>query len=134
MNTSYHHTAEIAAKNFLQKYISRKKAPLPFNITDIADAETIDFNNDTNINHASSTKSAQIAAKKIVNKYKKFRKNKAPLPFNINDIADAETVDYNNDTYINGVLLSKRGQIAAKKIIKKYKNLRSKKKDHRLRR
>ena len=27
-----------------------KKTPLPFNINDVADAETIDSNNDTNIN------------------------------------------------------------------------------------
>ena len=41
---------------YKNKNISRKKAPLPFNINDIADAETIDFNNDTNINYISSSK------------------------------------------------------------------------------
>ena len=53
-------------------------------------------------------------------------KKKTPLPFNINDVGDAETVDYNNDTNINDVLSSKNAQIAAKKIVKKYKNLRRK--------
>ena len=43
-----------------------KKTPLPFNINDVADAETIDSNNDTNINDISSSKSAQIAAKKLL--------------------------------------------------------------------
>ena len=59
MNTSYtrNKNAQVSAKIFLQKHknISRKKA-LPFNINDIADAETIDFNNDTNINDISSSK------------------------------------------------------------------------------
>ena len=54
-------------KNFYKnKNISRKKAPLPFNINDIADAKTTDFNNYTNINDVSSSKSAQIAAKKLL--------------------------------------------------------------------
>ena len=43
-------------KFYKNKNISRKKAPLPFNINDIADAETIDFSNDTNINDISSSK------------------------------------------------------------------------------
>ena len=38
------------------------------NINDVADAETVDCNKDTNINDISSSKSAQIAAEKIVNK------------------------------------------------------------------
>ena len=91
-------------KNF-HKNISREKAPLSFNITDIADAETKDFNNDTNINDVLSNKNAQLAAKKIGNKYEKLRRNKAPLPFNINHIADA--VDCNNDTNINDVYRGK---------------------------
>ena len=43
-----------------------KKTPLPFNINDVADAETIDFNKDTNIGNVSSSKSLQIAAKKLL--------------------------------------------------------------------
>ena len=117
--------------NFFYKNVKiykKKKVPLPFNINDIADAETIDFSNVTNINNISSSKSAKITAKKIVNKYKKLRKNKSPLPFNINDIDDAETVDYNSDTNMNNVSSSKSAQIAAKKVVKKYKNLRRKRK------
>ena len=48
--------------------MSKKKTPLPFNINDVADAETVDYNNETNINVVSSSKKAQIAAKKIANK------------------------------------------------------------------
>ena len=36
----------------------------------MADAETVNYNNDTNISDISSNKSSQIAAKKIVQKYK----------------------------------------------------------------
>ena len=50
--------------------MSKKKAPLPFNINDVADTEIVDYNNDTNINDVSSDNSAQIAAKKTINKYK----------------------------------------------------------------
>ena len=39
--------------------MSKKKAPLPFNINDVADAETVDYNNDTNINDVSSDNSAK---------------------------------------------------------------------------
>ena len=70
VSTSYcrNKNAQIAAKNILQKYenISWKKTPLPFNINDVADAETIDFNKDTNIGNVSSSKSLQIAAKKLL--------------------------------------------------------------------
>ena len=65
-----------------------------------------------------------MAAKKIVKKYKNLSKKKVPIPFNISDIADAATVDYNNDTNINDVNdiahnKNKNAQIAAKKIVKK---------------
>ena len=62
----------------------------------------------------------QLAAKKIVEKYKNLSKKKTYIPFNISDIADAETVDYNNNTNItdlNDIVSNKntRAQIAAKK-------------------
>ena len=44
-------------------------------------------------------------------------------------MADAETVDYNNDTNVNDVLSNKSTQIAAKKLVKKYRNLARKKPD-----
>ena len=49
-----------------------KKAPLPFDISGVADAETVDYNIDRNI----SNKSTQIAAKKIVKKTQEFSKEK----------------------------------------------------------
>ena len=94
----------------------------------------MDYNNHTSISDLNNipfgfsapkkTKSAQIAARKIVQKYKKLSKKKLSLPFNISDIANAdETVDYNDDTNINDVSSNKGAQIAAKKIVKKYRNL-----------
>ena len=80
VNTSYNRNKneQTAAKKTLQKYqnISQKKTFLPFNINDIADAETIDFNNGTNISDVSSSKSAQIAAKKLLINIKNFEKAK----------------------------------------------------------
>ena len=128
-SNSRNKNAKIAAKNFLEKYkkISRKKTPFSFNISDIADVGTVDYNNDTNISDVLLNKSVQITAKKAVQKYKILAKNKAPLPFNITHLADDETVNYNNDTIINDILSNKSAQIAAKKIVTKYRNLERKK-------
>ena len=72
-------SAQIAArKKIVQKYkkLSKKKLSLPFNISDTANAETVDCNDDTNINDVSSNKGAQITAKKIAKKYRNLaRKN-----------------------------------------------------------
>ena len=91
----------------------------------------VDYNNDTNIRDLNDiadglkkNKNAQIAAKNILQKYKKLSKKKVPLPFDLNDIADAKAVDYHNDTNINYVLSSKGAEITATKIVNKYKNLR----------
>ena len=42
----------------------------------------------------------QIAAKKMSQKYRNMRTKTKPLPFNLLDVADADTVDYNGDTNI----------------------------------
>ena len=79
------------------------------------------------LNQKNKNKNVQIAAKKIVQKYKKISKERSTSPFYINDVADAETVDYNKDTNISDVSSNKSVQIAARKIVKKYKNLARKK-------
>ena len=73
---------------------------------DLADLETTDYNNDTircDLNDiATGSKNiseAQVAAKKIIKKYRNHAKKKAQK--NQNQLADAETVDYNNDTNIS---------------------------------
>ena len=119
MSETKMHTLQLRKQWKNTKEISRKKSPLPFDISDVADAETVNYNNDTNISDISSNKSSQIAAKKIVQKYKKLAKKKAPPPFDISDVTDIETANYNNATNINGVLSNKNAQIGAKKIVKK---------------
>ena len=49
-----------------------KKSPLPFNLSDLADAETIDYNNDTSLKDVASNKGAIIAAKKISENMRKY--------------------------------------------------------------
>ena len=61
-------TTEIKLLRLLFAQISRKRTPLPFRINDVAGAETVDYDNDTNISHVSLNKSVQIAAKKILKK------------------------------------------------------------------
>ena len=60
-----------------------------------------------------NNKNAQIAAKKIVKKYKKIAKKNSRISSKINDVAETETVNYNNDTNINDVSSNKIAQIAA---------------------
>ena len=108
---------QIAVKNFAKNTeLWLAKDPTPRTDTiDFDDLETIDYNNDTKISdlndiaksikHRNTNKNAQIAAKKIVDKYKKFARKKSNLPFNLSNVAYAETLQYNNDTniaYING--------------------------------
>ena len=74
------------------------------------------------IRQAASTKSAQITAKKISDKYKKMRYKKPPPPFNFRELADAES----EEPQIRDVLSKKSTQIAANKISDKYKKIRVK--------
>ena len=132
--------AQIATKKNVKKYrnLVKKKpyqTPPPNTFGDIADLETVDDNNDTSISdwndivfELKKNKNAQIVANKIVQKYKKLAKKKAPVTFNISDAADTEAVDYNKDTNINNVLSSKSAQIATEKILNRYDNLRRKRK------
>ena len=105
-----------------------KRAPIPFNLADLADAESVVYKNDTDSQDVSTSKSAQIAAKKISNKYKKMRRRKELFPFNLSDIADAETIGYNDDTNLRDVNKNRNTILAAQKISNKYKNIRRKRK------
>ena len=71
-------------------------------------------------------KSAQIAAKKILDKYKKMRYKKPPPTFLVDEEAIG-TIDYRDDTSIDDVLSNKSATIAANKIKNKYKKMRAKK-------
>ena len=50
------------------------------------------------------------------------------FPFNLLDIADAETADYNDDTNLQDVNMNRNIILTAQKISNKYKNIRRKRK------
>ena len=60
------------------------------------------------------TKGAQIAANKTSKKYKKMRAITQSFPFNLSDIADAETIDYNDDTNLQDVNMNRNTILAVK--------------------
>lgn len=76
----------------------------------------------------SRNKNVQIAAKKLIQKYKNILRKKVPLPFTINDAAHAKTVNYNTNTNITNVRSNISAQIAAKILVNKYNNVRRKRK------
>ena len=69
--------------------------------------ETIDYNNDTNINDPASPKkksSTQVATEKLLKNTKTLQgKKRARDQFD-----DLDTIDYNNDTNINDLVPSKK--------------------------
>lgn len=104
-----------------------KRPPIPFNLTRLAEEDSVVYDNDTDLRDVASNKSANIAAKKISEKYKRMRAKKQPLPFNFSDIADTDNVDYNDNIILEN-LTNKNAIIAAKKISDKYKNIKWKRK------
>ena len=121
--------AQIAAQKISQKYKKIKnKIPIPFNLAELADADNIVYDTDTNLGDVSSNKGAQIVAKRIPQKYRNIRLKTQPLPFNLLDIAEADTVDYNEHTNIQGVNVNKNAILTAKKISDKYRNTQRKRK------
>ena len=97
-----------------------KKPPQTF-LADEEDIETIDYNDGTSFDDVISNRSSFIAANKIKNKHKKIRAKKIFLPFDLDEIEQAETVNYVDDTHVNDVRLNKNAKIAAKKIVDKAK-------------
>ena len=101
--------------------------------TEFDDLETVDYSNDTSISDLNDIISgtrknikAQKTAKKILQKYKKIAQNIKNKGKETTEFDDLETLDYNNDTTVSDLVSLKkpRGtQLAAKKIIKKYRNL-----------
>lgn len=113
-------------------------------ITDLDDVETINYSNDTNMNDLNDlyktdfkNNSGSQMLKKVIKKSrnsarKKLYKRPSPRDDNYYDLADLETIDYNNDSDLNDIDSNKKissSQIPAKKILQKYKKL-SKKKKH----
>ena len=67
---------------------------------------------------------AIITANKIKNKYKKMMAKNRPLPFDLHEIEQGDTIDYVDDTNVADINLNRNAAIAAKKISEKYKNIR----------
>ena len=88
------------------------------NINDLDHVQTINYNNDTNINDLDNVKlkktsEAQIAAEKIVKKYRNLARKKPyqrPPENTFEDLADLETIDYNNDTSITDLNIATRSK------------------------
>ena len=83
--------------------------------SDLADAKTIDYNNDTSLKDVTSNKGSIIAAKKISKKYEKIRRKKKK-----------ENVEPSNEVVKKPTLSgdptsNKNARIATKKISDKYK-------------
>ena len=95
-----------------------KKLPPAF-LVDEADVGTIDYNNDSD-EVMFARESIVIAANKIFDRYKKEEAE--------NNLDEAETINYVDDTDRDAVRENKNAKIAAKKIIEKYKRLARKRK------
>ena len=123
-------SAQIAAKNVSDKYkkMRYKKPPPPFNLNDIADAESVIYTDDRSMENVRSNRGATIAANKIKNKYKKMRAKNNSLSFDLDEIEEAETANYVDDVDIADVNLNQNVAITAKKIGDKYKKIRRKRK------
>ena len=106
----------------------RSKRPLlPFNLNDLAEKESIVYNDDRNLNDVRLNNNANIAADRISKKYKKLRAKNFSLPFRLEEI-EAETEKHNNDTDLADVNLNINAAMAAKNISDKYKKIRRKRK------
>ena len=90
-----------------------KKLPPAF-LVDEADVETIDYNNDSD-EVMFAKESIAIAANKIFDRYKEEEAE--------NNLDEAETINYVDDTNRDAVRENKNAKIAAKKITEKYKRL-----------
>ena len=122
--------AGTVAKIISNKYKKmRSKRPLlPFNLNDLAEEESIVYNDDRNMNDVRLNNNANIAANRISKKYKKVRAKNFNLPFRLEEIEEAETEKHNNDTDLADVNLNINAAVAAKKICDKYKKICRKRK------
>lgn len=86
-----------------------KKQSLPFNLSDIADTETVDYNDDTNLQDANMDRTAILTAKKISEKYRKIGKKRKR-------VKSPELIEGEVERPKTSSLSSKSARIAAKKI------------------
>ena len=113
-------SAQITAKKISDKYKKmRYKKSSPTFLADEADIETIDYNDGSDEDMLAKERIA-IAANKIFDRYKKERAE--------NNLDEAETINYVDDTNLAYVRENKNAKIAAKKITEKCKRLAPKRK------
>ena len=103
-----------------------KKSSPPFNLNEISDAESVIYTDDRSMENVRSNRGATIAANKIKSKYKKMRAKSNSLPFDLDDIEQAEIENYVDDVDAADVNLNWNAAITAKKISDKYKKIRRK--------
>ena len=89
-----------------------KTQPLPFKLLDVADTDTADYNEDTNIQDVNLNRNAILTTKKRSDKYRnisrKRKKSASPEPFMF-EIKKPKTASSQSR--------NKSGRIAAKKIL-----------------
>ena len=116
-------STQIAAKKLSNKYRKmRYKKPPPMYLVNEEDIQTIDHNDDTSIVDVISKKGAAVTANKIKKKYKKMRAKRNNVPFDLNGVEKAETINYVDNTDIANLKLNKNAIIATKKLVTNTKN------------
>ena len=118
----FNRSSFIAANKIKNKYkkMEAKKNNLPFKLVEIEQAETINYVDDIDINDVKLNKNAAIAAKKILDKYKKIgRKRKR-------ENGSPEPIEGRAKQPRSGAQSKKSVIIAARKITEKYKKMRNK--------
>ena len=96
-----------------------KRNNIPFDIDEIEQADTINYVDDVSLDDAVSNKNIAIAANKIRNKYKKMRTKRNNIPFDVNEIEQADAINYVDDVTLDDVKQNKNALITAKKITEK---------------
>ena len=92
-----------------------KTQSLPFNLLDIADTDTVDYNDDTNLEDPNMNKNAILVAKKISDKYRTIcRKRKTAR--------NPEPIESERKRPKTSSLSSKSARTAEKKSVKNIKN------------
>ena len=85
------------------------------NLTTLADAERVVYDDDRNIADIRSNRGATVAANEMKSKYKKMRAKNIYLPFDLDEIEQEYTENYVDNTDIADVNLKTKIAIAAKK-------------------
>ena len=94
-----------------------KKQSLPFNLSDIADTDTVNYNDNTNLEDANMNKNAILTAKKINDKYRTIRRKRKRAKSHEPIVRDTKKPKKFSSASSQSV------RIAAKKISAKYRKL-----------